>query len=325
MKKFLFLLSTLVLTMSAAHADVRNKVFLSTSFWYKPIPTYVGLHSNSYNYVQEFLRQKKSYYGTVNINTTYYTSPIYYSTWSTPKVTVREWDCQKKGYKDATLKTAWASVPIPTNALPSKGSDAEMTVYDAPTDTLYEFWRMRKTYGVWEACWGGRIKGAHSNSGVFPNYYGTTATSLPFIGGQITAAELTAGVINHAIGISLVDAERRTIFSWPAQRSDGVNPYYAKNRIPEGARFRLDPAVNVEALPMSRAGKIIAKAAQKYGFVVWDRAGALSIRAQNSLSYTQVGKTNPYPALFNYKPSYEVLNGFPWGRLQFLPMNYKVY
>ena len=325
MKKFFLSLFIILSTLSVAHADSRNRVFSSTSVWYKPIPTYVGLHANSYNYVQEFLRQKKAYYGNVNINTTSYTSPIYYSTWSTPKVTVREWDCQKKGYKDATLKTIWASVPIPTHALPAKGTDTEMSVYDAPTDTLYEFWRMRKTYGVWEACWGGRIKGTHSNQGIFPMYYGTTATSLPFIGGQITAAELSAGVINHAIGISLVDAEKRTIFSWPAQRSDGVNPYNVRNRIPEGSRFRLDPAVNVDALPMTRAGKIIAKAAQKYGFIVWDRAGAISLRAQNTLSYTQVGQPNPYPALFNNTPSYAVLNGFPWSRLQFLPMNYRVY
>ncbi|PPC94346.1 MAG: DUF4124 domain-containing protein [Methylotenera sp.] len=325
MKKFLLSLFIIISTLSAAHADVRNKVFSSTSFWYKPIPSWAPLHPNSYNYVQEFLRQKKTYYGTVNINTTSYTSPVYYSTWSTPKVTVREWDCQKKGFKDATLKTAWASVPIPSNAIPSKGTDAEMTIYDAPTDTLYEFWRMRKTYGVWEACWGGRIKGTHSNQGTFSTYYGTTATSLPFVGGQITAAELSAGVINHAIGIALVDAEKRSIFSYPAQRSDGYNPYNLKNRIPEGLRFRLDPAVNVDALPMTRAGKIIAKAAQKYGFVVWDRAGAISIRAQNSLSYTQLGQANPYPALFSYKPSYDVLNGFPWGKLQFLPMNYRVY
>jgi len=327
MSKFLLALLVAASTIPAAHAadaTLKNRVFSTTSFWYKPIPSWVTLHPNSYNYVQEFLRQKKTYYNTVNINLTSYTSPVYYSTWQTSKVNVKEWDCQKKGYADATLKTAWTGVPIPSTALPAKGTDSEMTVYDAATDTLWEFWRMRKTYGVWEACWGGRIKGTHSNQGIFSTYYGTTATSLPFIGGQITAEELAAGEIKHVMGISLVDAEKRTIFSWPAQRSDGVNPYYAKNRIPEGARFRLDPSVNVDALPMSRAGKIIAKAAQKYGFVVWDRAGAISLRAQNTYSYTQVGKPNPYPALFDWKQSYDVLNGFPWNKLQFLPMNYKV-
>ncbi|MBA4056209.1 MAG: DUF4124 domain-containing protein, partial [Marivirga sp.] len=70
--------------------------------------------------------------------------------------------------------------------------------------------------------------------------------------------------------------------------------------------------------------KTIAKAAQKYGFVVWDRAGALSLRTQNSYSYTQLGKVNPFPTLFENKPTYSVLNGFPWDKLQFLPMNYRV-
>jgi hypothetical protein len=323
MKKFFLSLIVILITMPAAYASDKNKVFATWSFWYKPIPANVSLHPKSYSYTQEFIRQKNAHYKFVNINTTSYASPIYYSTTSTSKVTVREWDCQNKGYKDASLKTAWASVPIPSHALPSKGTDSEMTVYDAATDTLYEFWRMRKSYGVWEACWGGRMQGTHNNQGIFPKFYGTTATSLPFIGGQITAEELTAGVINHAIGISLVDIEKFTIYSWPAMRSDGWNPNNVANRIPEGQRFRLDPTVNVDALPMTRVAKIIAKAAQRYGFVVWDRAGAISIRTQNALTYTQVGKSNPYPALFNNKPAYEVLNGFPWSRLQFLPMNYK--
>ena len=73
---------------------------------------------------------------------------------------------------------------------------------------------------------------------------------------------------------------------------------------------------------MTKAGKVIAKAAQKYGFVVWDKAGSVSIRAQNADSYTALGLANPYPALYENKPSYAVLNGFPWDKLQFLPMDY---
>lgn len=318
------LLGASTLAFTATDPTLKNRIFSPESFWYKPIPAKANLHPNSSNYVKEFLRQKKTYYGTVNINTTAYTSPVYYANWYTPKTTVKEWDCQKKGFFDRTLKDSWTNVPVPLYAIPAKASDAEMTIYDAATDTLWEFWRMRKNNGTWEACWGGRIKGARSNLGTFHSYYGTTATSLPFIGGQITAEELAAGEIKHVLGISLVDIEKRSIFSWPAQRSDGVNPYNVANRIPEGMRFRLDPAVNVDALPMSRAGKIIAKAAQQYGFVVWDRAGAISLRAQNTYSYTQLGKPNPYPKLFEGKQAYQVLNGFPWDRLQFMPMNYKV-
>jgi hypothetical protein len=321
----LLMLGTSWLVNAEPDAASKNMIFSPESFWYKPIPADANLHPNSSNYVKEFLRQKKTYYGTVTINTINYTSPVYYASPDTPKVTVKEWDCQRKGASDRLLKEYWSNVPVPLYAIPAKGSDAEMSIYDADTDSLWEFWRMRKTAsGNWEACWGGRIKDAHSNQGTFHTFYGTTATSLPFIGGQITAEELEAGEINHVMGISLIDLEKSTIFSWPAQRSDGVNPYNAAHRIPQGARLRLDPTVNVDALPMSRAGKIIAKAAQQYGFVVWDKSGALALRAQNVYSYTQLDKPNPYPKLFEGKQAHQVLNGFPWDKLQFMPMHYKV-
>ncbi|HSH54733.1 MAG TPA: DUF4124 domain-containing protein [Methylotenera sp.] len=314
------------LLVEAEDAANKNIIFSPTSFWYQAIPANVQLHPNSANFTQEFLRQKTAYYGTVNINTTSYASPIYYATSSTPKVTVAEWDCQRKGYKDKGLAEQFTQVPIPVNAIPAAGTDSEMSVYDPATKTLWEFWRMQKVNGSWQACWGGRIQNASINEGAFAGHYGTTATSLPFIGGQITAEELQSGVINHAIGISLVDIEKSTIFSWPAHRSDGLNPTNAPNRIPEGLRFRLDPSVNVDSLNMHPMGKVIAKAAQKYGFVVWDKAGAISIRAQNPYSYVSADSLtllpNPYKLLFGSTQSYAILNGFPWNKLQFLPMDY---
>ncbi len=277
---------------------------------------------NSAGFVADFLRQKQAYYGTVNINTWSYASPVYLAEADTPTTKVTYSNCQKKTYAEPGLEAQWANVPVPAFAQPANGTDAEMTIYQPSTDTLWEFWVTRLVSGQWQACWGGRLSNAHASDGTWPFPYGTTATGLPFIGGQITAEELSRGEIRHAIGISLVEAETSAIFSWPARRSDGYNPQALPNRIPEGLRFRLDPSINVDALPMSTAGKIIAKAAQKYGFVVWDKAGALSIRAQNPKSYTALGKPDPYPALFGGQPTYAVLNGFPWDRLQFLPMNY---
>lgn len=310
---------------AAAETLPTDAVFSPNSFWYTPIPDNARRHKNSANYVKELLRQKAAYYGTVTINTNQYSSPVYTVDSSVPTVKVTQWDCQKKGFLDSSLAAQWSAVPIPDYALPSKGTDAEMTVYQPATDTVWEFWQAKKVDGKWQACWGGRIQNASVSNGVFYTYYGATATSLPFLGGQITAEELARGEIRHAIGIALVDAEDKSIYSWPANRSDGVNPEKKRNRIPEGLRFRLDPAVNVDALPMSKAGKIIAKAAQKYGFVVWDRAGALSLRAQNAVSYTALGQADPYPALFGGKPNYAVLDGFPWDKLQFLPKDYGKY
>src|SRR5688572_22792733 len=86
----LALLGASLATHAATDPTLKNKVFSPDSFWYKPIPANASLHPNSKNYTQEFLRQKKTYYGTVNINLTAYTSPVYYSNWYTPKTTVKE-------------------------------------------------------------------------------------------------------------------------------------------------------------------------------------------------------------------------------------------
>ena len=43
-------------------------IFAPTSFWYTPLPADVPLHPNSANFVAEYVRQKKAYYGTVSIN-----------------------------------------------------------------------------------------------------------------------------------------------------------------------------------------------------------------------------------------------------------------
>jgi hypothetical protein len=299
-----------------------DAIFAPTSFWYKPIPKMVMLDAKSEAYVAEFLRQKAAYYGTVSVGPYSYSSPVYVAPPGAATTAVGVWDCQKKGYTDTDLSKQWAAVPIPSNARASLGTDGEMTIYQPSTDTMWEFWQMKNSKGRWQACWGGKMRDVSASKGIWPNPYGTTATGLPFLGGQITAEELRRGEIRHVIGIALVDLEKASVFSWPATRSDGHNPNNAPNRIPQGTRFRLDPTVNVEALNMSAAGKVIAKAAQTYGFVVWDKSGAIGIRAQNAQTYIAQGQPDPYPALFNGREDWAVLDGFPWEKLQFLPKDY---
>ena len=311
--------STGVATVNALPTDA---IFAPTSFWYQPIPANAPLHPNSANFTAEVQRQIKAYYGNVTINTTSYASTVHNAAAGTPTTAVQFWDCQGKRYTDPGIVQQWSAVPMPSNAQPAAGADSEMTVYQPSSDTIWEFWQARNQGGVWQACWGGRLQNASKSNGIWPSGYGTTATGLPFLGGQITAEELQRGEIRHVIGIALVDAERAGIFSWPANRSDGYNPNNAPNRIAEGQRFRLDPKINVDALNIHPVAKIVAKAAQKYGFVVWDKAGSVSLRAQNPKSYTSLGHADPYKTLFNGTPIYALLNGFPWHGLQFLPMNY---
>jgi hypothetical protein len=295
-------------------------VFAADSFWYLPIPTDAPLNPNSAAYVAEFQRQYRTYYNDVGINAAAYSTPVYAVGASTPIIPVTQWSCQ--GYFDKGLPRQWSAVPMPPDAQPADGTDAEMTIYQPSSDSLWEFWRARQSDGKWQACWGGKMTGVSANPGIWAPRYGAAATGLPFSPGQVTVQELKSGVIRHAIGIALVDTEKSTVFSWPANRSDGVNTGNAPNRIPEGLRLRLDPKLDVDALHIHPVAKMIAKAGQTYGFVVWDKAGAISLRFENPKIYTIAGRPNPYTAIFNGTPSYAVLKGIPWDRLQFLPMNY---
>jgi len=305
---------------AAAENIPARPTFAPSSFWYQPIPRDAPINPKSADYVAEFDRQYHSYYNSVGINLGAYSAPVYAVGSQTKAVPVSQWNCQN--YLDPDLPRQWAAVPIPDYAKPAYGTDAEMVIYQPSTDTMWEFWQARQVDGHWQACWGGKLAGVSHSNGIWPARYGVAATGLPFAPGQITAKELKEGSIRHVIGIALVDAEKSSIFSWPANRSDGYNPQNAPNRIPEGIRFRLDPTIDVDALNISPVAKTIAKAAQTYGFVVWDKAGSISLRFENPLAYTLVGQSDPYPAILNGAPTYAVLKGIPWDRLQFLPMNY---
>jgi hypothetical protein len=298
------------------------QIFSPGSFWYKPLPPDAPIHPNSKQFVSEFLRQKRSYYGTVSINTVTYASPVYVADETTQRVMVRPWDCQNKGYIDKSLAEQWKSVPIPAYAQPADGTDSEMTIYNPAADTIWEFWVARKVDGAWEACWGGKMDKASGNPGIWPFPYGATATGLPFLGGQLRIDELMNRKIDHVIGIALVDTEKASVVSWPANRSDGTNAQNDKNRIPQGIRVRLDPTVDVNSVNMHPVGKAIARAAQTYGFVVWDKGGAIVLRAENPKSMTTRKLPDPFETIFDGTPAYAILEGFPWDRLQFLPMDY---
>lgn len=303
------------------NAEFEYPTFADNSFWYQAIPESVVLNNNSQKLALEFARQVKTYYGQVALNTWDYSSPLYTVDLSVQTTKVSLWDCLRSGFSDSKLAQDFAAVPIPSYAEPAGGSDSEMSIYQPGTDTLWEFWRARKVAGAWQACWGGRMSDVSKTPGVWEKPFGASATGLPFEPGQIQVEELRRGEIRHVMGIALVEAEART-YSWPANRSDGSNPNKVPDRILEGARLRLDPSVNIDALHLTPIAKTIARAAQIYGFVVWDLAGSVSLRAENPKRYTAVGVPNPYQSLLGNTPMYDVMKGFPWDKMQFLPVDY---
>ncbi|HVV30347.1 MAG TPA: hypothetical protein VHC41_05660, partial [Mycobacteriales bacterium] len=65
-----------------------------------------------------------------------------------------------------------------------------------------------------------------------------------------------------------------------------------------------------------------ARAAQKYGFIVTDQSGAVAVQAESGVPMQQATGTNPWTAIMNGTPSYQMLTNFPWTKLQALPANY---
>jgi hypothetical protein len=130
---------------------------------------------------------------------------------------------------------------------------------------------------------------------------------------MMTPRELASGQIDHALSLGVPET-RSSAFSRPAQRTDGVSP--CAHAVPEGARFRLDPKLDIDSLGLSPPVAAIARAAQQYGIYVRDQAGSVTFYAQSSASLP----SDPYPAIFGGRPAYDVLASFPWAHLQLTQM-----
>jgi hypothetical protein len=284
---------------------VFDRPFAASSFWNAPLSPTAALDPYSTSLVTDLRRQVDRDLALRHgpwINTTFYSTPIYRVPASQPTVhvTLDQWN--------PALQAAFDAVPIPPGARAAAGTDANMVVWQPATDTMWEFWLMRQAADGWHAKWGGRMTSVSTNPGRYDNNWGAPATSLPQIGGTITLAELRAGRIDHALAMA-VPEPRRGVFVWPARRTDGISA--SPQAIPEGTRFRLDPAVNLDSLALPRPTRILAEAAQRYGMVVRDKSANVTLYAEDP---TPTG-TDPYPALFDGLPPNKILQAFPWNRL----------
>lgn len=227
----------------------------------------------------------------------------------------------------ATLQQTFETVPIPPNAVAGGGPDAHMVIYQPSTDRMWELFQASKQADGWHASFGGAISSTSTSPGYFDaaswpglsgSFWGATATSLPVIAGTMMISELKAGVIPHALAMNIPYAKPKA-YSWPAQRTDGTST--DPNAIPEGARFRLDPKLDIDALNLPPMTRTIAKAAQRYGIIVRDQtAHAISFFAENPNQQT----TNPYvgsSGFFGGAYPNPVTKAFPWSSLQLVKMD----
>ena len=308
---------------STALRVVGGRLFARTSFWNKRLSATTALDLNSNALVQalvaEVQRERTARIGP-RIAADSGSTPLYRVGPMQPGVRVRLERQDLRGGK--ALERAFASVPIPGDAKPASGPDKHMTVWQPSTDTLWEFFRARRSTNGWRARWGGAIRRVSKSSGYYTGAawpgatrnWGATASSLPVIGGTMLLDELKTGRFDHALAINL-PAPRASAFAWPAQRTDGTG---LPTALPEGARLRLDPALNLADLNLPRLTRMIAVAAQRYGLVVRDQTHhAISLLGEDPSRRTG----NPYRRYFLGRSSGELLANFPWDRLQVLEMH----
>jgi hypothetical protein len=295
-----------VSSTGAAARTSSPRLFAPTSFWNTELPANAPIDPRSNQLVTALAAEVQS--ETVAnsgpwINFDAYSVPVYTVGRDVPTVRVQ---------LDAdvpALQRDFDAVPIPAGAREAAGSDRHMTVYQPSTDTLWEFWVMRREADGWHAAWGGKMTNVSTNPGYFDAPYGATATSLPLIGGLMTIAELKAGRIDHALALAVPNTDSGSV-TWPAQRGDGR--VTGAGAIPEGTRFRIDPAVDLNRLGLSPLALVMARAAQRYGIVVRDTAGVTVFYGEDPVATPG----DPYGAIFGGDYPNRLLAGFPWEALQ---------
>jgi hypothetical protein len=289
--------------------------FGPTNYWHSTV-TNAPLDPNWSAMTSHLANEVSSLYGGVAAFNAYqYNVSFYTVAANAPKYDVHWDDCQNKGYVPAGIVDQFAQVPIPDGAVPAYGTDGELAVYSPSLDKAWEFWQAKKLADGWHACWGGRMDNVSTTPNpYFQGGFGASATGLFGAGGAVSIADVKAGHIDHVVALNLYTPAMWNNFSWPAQRSDGGDS--SAGAIPEGTRLRLDPTINVDALNLTPIAKMIAKAAQKYGFIVIDRAGCVAVIGESGAGYKAATGVDPWDSLLAGTHDYQVLQNFPWNKVQ---------
>lgn len=200
-----------------------------------------------------------------------WTVPVYYADASTPR-------------QDVSLTENWGAsvlrnVPVPSNAKPDPSDDAHLSIVDRSTGCVYDFWGAKGGGGGLSASWGNAIPS--TSNGIYPGGMGSRGSGFSAAAGIVTADELRRGVINHALVFAYPNTKSGgPVF--PATKSDGRSGGGAA--LPEGARVRLDPSLNLASLGLTPYELTIATAMQKYGMILGDTSGGFTVYAQNPQS-----------------------------------------
>jgi len=299
-------------------------LFAPDSIWNRRLPADEPLDPSSTARTSALINLINSPGHGTWINTNQYSIPIYRVPADQPTVHVT------LDVPVPALQQAFDAVPIPAKAAPAFGTDSSLAIYQPSTGRMWEFWRARLTSDGWHARYGGAMEKVSTNPGFYDTgswpgsdgsrqwTWGSTASSLPVIAGTVTVDDLRSGHIRHALAAAAPQACAGS-FSWPAQRTDGLST--APDCLPEGARLRLDPSLDLSRMRLPSITRMLAEAAQQYGIVIRDTTtnGPLVLYAEDPgpFGYDPYGGPN---GLFGGIAPWDFMPKFPWSHLQLLKL-----
>jgi hypothetical protein len=276
--------------------------FAPNSPFRSPIPSSAEVDQHSDRIVAKISRDD-----ALIANLTAFAIPIYAADENTPRYSVQ---CTMPDLGSCPF--SGHQVPIPDGAAPNPGSDGAMVIVDNSSGLSFEFWQARHANNEWTTSFGAinRLDGqGWSDVGTGS----ATASGASRLGGIIRIAEIAQGDIPHALALQSTYV-CANVFRSPATNTDGR--YQGADCIPEGARIRLDPAVDVNALSATSAERAVAQALQTYGGYVVDYGGAplsVSFELDTTAPNGTIGTVYEQAGL---RWDYDSLPLIPWNRLQ---------
>jgi hypothetical protein len=265
-----------------------ERLFSADGAFNTPIPPDADLHPDSDELVDAIASRGNP---GVLLAVDRWTVPVYLAGPDTPRYRVE-------------LTAPWSEhraildVPIPDSARPDPAEDGHLAIIDEPAGFLYEFWQARRTESGWRAAWGNRI--ALDSDGIYPWGKAARGSGISVLAGVIWPHELAAGEIQHAL-VASYEPNRKGVVARPATASDGCSD--DPLALPEGARLRLDPALDLDDLDLDSAQRTVAEAMQTYGVLIGDNGSS------------NIGIYLVHPQSFHPEPDLpfgELDDGFAW-------------
>jgi len=173
--------------------------------------------------------------------------------------------------------------PIPRHPLIEGGAasagDRHVLVVDRSTCTDYELFDARPAKGSsnWTAG-SGAVFSLASDSLRPAGWTSADAAGLAILPGLVRPEEVAAGVIDHAIRVTVPATDAR--YLWPARHEAGVADHSLP---PMGLRLRLKASISIAAYP--RLDRIILQALKTYGMIVADNGSAWYLSGVPSSSW----------------------------------------